>query len=328
MRRRLSFVFAVLIPLIAWSPGQSGDRQSINQDDPGYAPPDPSSIVSPPSVLSFRPGLAPAQADTCVCLDLVLVIDDTGSMGGAINNVKAEIVNILGLADSICGDVQAGLVTFKDDVEVDVPMTANLASVAAAVNALVATGGAQLPEASDEALREVVDLGGTSCTLTGDFDPGDFREDCCKVVILVTDAEPGGCDDTYTAGVDDVNAHNVALLAAASGIHFGAVFVPTGGDPNGTIVPVMADYAATTGGVFGQTAADGSGTAAAIQQILLDCIGTIRTELCCIDGTCVEVLEGSCEASGGYLVTNCDVCGVVGTKSTTWGGIKTLYKND
>jgi hypothetical protein len=259
----------------------------------------------------------------CDCIDLVLVIDDTGSMFGAINNVKAGIVDIINLAQSTCGNVQAALITHKDDVQVDQNLTFNVANVIAAVNALSASGGAGEPEASDEALREAFTA--TVCALTGDFDPSLYRAGCCKVAILVTDANPGGCDDFYQDGVDNVNAHARALEALGLGINIGALFVPTFGDPGGTITPIMIDYAATTGGVFGQTNPDGSGTAAAIQQVILNCTGTGATEFCCLpDGTCVEVLEGQCVGLGGFVVASCDECDTP-TIESSWGQIKSQF---
>ena len=265
-----------------------------------------------------------AERDSCDCLDLVLVIDDTGSMSGAIANVQAGMLDIIRLAEDTCNDVAAGLVTFKDEVEVDVALTSDLSLVTAAVNSLFAVGGDNEPEASDEALREV--FTSTVCTLIGDFDPDAWREGCCKVTILVTDARPGGCDDDYTDGVDDVNAHARALEAAGLDIAIGAVFVPTFGDPTGDITPIMVDYAATTGGVFGQTAADGGGTANAIEQIILNCVGEAATELCCTPaGDCVEVLEGNCETLGGYVVSDCEECETTPVEPSTWGRIKSVF---
>jgi uncharacterized protein YegL len=260
----------------------------------------------------------------CDCLDLALVIDDTGSMFGAIANVSAGIVDIVNLALAECGDVRAGVITHKDDVQVDQPFTANMALVIAAVNAIPAGtgGGAGEPEASDEALREAFTA--TVCALTGDFIP-DWRSGCCKVAILVTDANPGGCDDLYQDGVDNVNAHQRALDALGLGINIGALFVPTFGDPGGTITPVMIDYAATTGGVFGQSNPDGSGTADAIEQVILNCSTGGATEFCCLpDGTCVEVLEGQCAGLGGFVVVDCVECPSP-TIESSWGQIKARY---
>ena len=62
--------------------------------------------------------LVPAAraASTCGCMDVALVIDNTGSMGGAINNVKAELPNIVAAAQAASGgDLRMGLVTFPED---------------------------------------------------------------------------------------------------------------------------------------------------------------------------------------------------------------------
>ncbi|MBM3317605.1 MAG: VWA domain-containing protein [Candidatus Eisenbacteria bacterium] len=310
----LSLVFVALA-----LPEAMADQNSGIGNPEAWAP------YAPGTILAFgEPRVA--SRDSCECLDLVLVIDDTGSMGGAISNVQAGLLDILDLATSTCGDVRAGLVTFKDDVEVDVPLTANLNLVINAVNALYADGGANEPEASDEALREV--FTSTVCPLTGDFDPSAWRDGCCKVTILVTDANPGGCDDMFIQGIDDVNAHNRALDAAAMGIQIGAVFVPTWGDPYNTITPIMLDYAATTNGVFGQTAWDGSGTADAIEQVILNCIGASATELCCLpDGQCVRLLEGDCERLSGTVVDDCDECLATPADVETWGQIKARFRD-
>lgn len=291
----------------------------------GIGDPDAWTPYAPGTIIAFGEPRA-ASRDSCECIDLVLVIDDTGSMGGAISNVQAGLLDIIDLATGTCGDVRAGLVTFKDDVEVDVPLTGNLNLVINAVNALVPWGGDFEPEASDEALREV--FTSTICPLTGDFDPGAWRDACCKVTILVTDAHPGGCDDTFTPGVDDVNAHNRALDAAAMGIQIGAVFVPTWGDPSNTITPIMINYASVTDGVFGQTASDGTGTAAAIEQVILNCIGASATELCCLpDGRCVRLLEGDCEMLSGAVVDDCDECHPTPTDAESWGEVKTRFRD-
>src|SRR5919108_3681359 len=71
-----------------------------------------------------------AQQAYCGCTDVVLVVDKTGSMGPAINNVKAGLDNIVGAALTASGgDLRMGLVSFKDGVEVDEPLTANVADV-------------------------------------------------------------------------------------------------------------------------------------------------------------------------------------------------------
>lgn len=225
----------------------------------------------------------------CGPMDLVFVIDVTGSMQPSIDNVKAELPNIVGAAYAASnGDLRLGLVTFRDNVHTEHNLTGTLAPVMASINALIANGGASLPEASDEALREVITMDAL-CTDGTEF-TSPFRVGASKIIVLVTDADAGGCDDVYTAGVDDANAHLRALAASALGIRISSVFVPTFGDPNGTIVPVLQDYAFTTSGSYQQVAANGVGTADAINSIIEDCgqgevvLDDIVPELHCING--------------------------------------------
>jgi len=264
--------------------------------------------------------------DSCECIDLVFVIDDTGSMGGAINNVKAGLANILSLADTqSCSDLQGGVVSFADRVEVDQALTFNLTDVTNALNALFAGGGEGWPEASDEAMHEIGTA--SSCLAVGDFLTSAWRDDCCKVAILVTDAPPGGCDDIYTPGTDDVSAANAASALASLGVQVGSLYVLSEGAADPTTQAIMLNYATTTNGVYGEVPADGTGTAAAIEQVILNCVdGSTETELCCLpDGSCTTVLEGQCDALGGTVVTSCDDCDAVPTEDSNWSTLKSRY---
>jgi hypothetical protein len=219
-------------------------------------------------------------------MDVALVIDDTGSMGGAISNVKAGLVSIISAArDASKGDLRMGLVSFKDNVDVDQGFTPSQATITTAVNNLSAGGGAFLPEASDEALKYTV-TGGTACALVGTPPLGAFRADCLKIAILVTDDLPGGCNDTYTPGVDDVNAANVANAAAAAGILVSAILVPTPGSNWVAATPIMQNYATATGGFFAVTAANGGGTADAITSIIEECGSELLTDIDIKPGSC------------------------------------------
>ena len=108
----------------------------------------------------------------------------------------------------------------------------------------------------------------------GDFTEA-WREDAVKIVIFVTDAEPGGFDDVFDEGVDDVAMHTHAVAALAKGILISNIFVPTSGDYAGQ-ARMMRNQSATTGGVYIQTAVDGTGTADAIRDIIAACGVTPR----------------------------------------------------
>ncbi len=85
----------------------------------------------------------PPPPPACVCgpMDLVFVIDTTGSMGGAIGSVAAELPNIIATANYFSCDLQLGLVTFGDQVVVNQQLTVNQAAVQASIAALTAGGG-------------------------------------------------------------------------------------------------------------------------------------------------------------------------------------------
>jgi hypothetical protein len=205
----------------------------------------------------------------CGCMDVALVVDDTGSMGGAIQNVKNALPTIISIAQAAsAGDLRMGLVTFpNDNVVVSQPFTSDMTSVQSAIQAIILGNGAGIAESSDESLQYVITgAADSSCTvLNGPL--GSFRSGCIKIAVLITDAPPGECADLFTPGVSDVHAHNVALAAAQAGILISAIYVPTAGeDP--VVKAIMQDYAATTGGSFVETANNGAGTGQGLSNII------------------------------------------------------------
>ncbi|HXG59272.1 MAG TPA: vWA domain-containing protein [Thermoanaerobaculia bacterium] len=224
-------------------------------------------------------GIAHAQ---CGPMDVVFIVDTTGSMGGAIDNVKAELPAIITqIQNASGGDFRLGLVEFKDEVIVVADIAGgNIEAITAGINGLSASGGASEPEASDEAIKTVIrglraaDRG--EGQQTGDF-VGGFRPEATKIVILITDARPAGFDDRFTAGVDDAQAAALATEAATKGIRISAVFVPTSAavafDVVETVRTIMQSYASLSGGIYVETEEDGTGTADAVKDIIAGCGG-------------------------------------------------------
>lgn len=207
----------------------------------------------------------------CGPMDVAFVVDDTGSMGGALANVNSQLSGIVSSINTASGGAyRLSLTTFKDNITVrQVFAPGNGAAVQADLGTLVASGGSGEPEASDEALNTVVNalpVGTRPQNIA--FSPP-FNPASLKIAILVTDARPGGFDDSFTPG-DVTNAHNVALSAASQGIKISAVLI-NGGGFTAVATPIMQDYATTTGGLFTLAASDGSGTGAAIQKIIDAC---------------------------------------------------------
>jgi len=218
-------------------------------------------------------GTAAAQPAPGVCgaMDLVFVVDDTGSMGGAIANIQADLVTIIGDANIASGgDLNLAMTSFKDAPQTDADLVSSEAVVTAAIAALVPTGGAGGPEASDVSLDAVVNGAGVGADGgCGDaFSNGNFRAGAVKIAIMLTDNFPGGCNDAFTAA-DTANAARVANDASTANIRISAIY--NSSFPNATIVGIMNNYATTTGGQYVNTPSDGTGTAAAISEIIADC---------------------------------------------------------
>ncbi|MGD9674252.1 MAG: VWA domain-containing protein [Candidatus Nitrosocosmicus sp.] len=205
----------------------------------------------------------------CGPIDLTIAIDNTNSMSGAINNVIAElpeIIDQLNLQSE--NDTRLGYITFKDDVVVQNPLTTDLQSVRQNLEATTASLGAELPEASDEAKNTAVNNLGPRDGQTGDFSEP-WRENATKILILITDAPPGGFNDV-TDQEDVDRMHQVALTAQSKGIRVSDVFVPTEGDYAGQVA-ILRDDATTSNGWYIETAPDGTGTADAIKVIAGGC---------------------------------------------------------
>lgn len=131
--------------------------------------------------------------------DIVFIIDTTGSMGGAITNVKD---NIEGFANSLTAagiDYQFGLVDYKDPAVVKKDFTGDLATFRANLDTLSAGGGGDGPEAGLEAIMDPSN-GALSFP---------FRDGAVKQFIVVSDAPVHYKGDsptsTYKYTIEDTN---------------------------------------------------------------------------------------------------------------------------
>ena len=266
------FIAAIVVISVFAAFSASANENNFNPNDyKGTGAPVSSSTTVAPLAVGWG---------QCGPIDLVIVLDDTGSMGGAIANIKAELPTIIAAANTASGgDLRMGYLTFKDDVTVHNNLTTNISAVTASINATFASGGAGGPEASDEAKNTAVnnlpagtrlDSAGNSGTQIGDFTTP-YRAGAVKIVVLITDAPPGGFNDIQDPA-DNTAMHTHAVTAKSKGILMSDVFVPTGGDYAGQAA-ILKDDADSTGGVFITTAADGSGTGDAITEIIEWCGG-------------------------------------------------------
>jgi hypothetical protein len=112
--------------------------------------------------------------------DIVFVVDDTGSMGNDIDQVKQDIDYITDRLLENISSVRFGLISYKDkpDVEYDVPLTFNVDVFKNGVNNLEAMGGGDAQEAVKDALIMA-------------RDDSDWRSPpAVRIIILIGDADP------------------------------------------------------------------------------------------------------------------------------------------
>ena len=254
--------------------------------------------VSSTNAASKSLTLAPMDGE-CGEVDLVFIVDDTGSMGGVINNVKASLGDIVNQADAAdsSGEARLGLVSFKDNVDVDDTLSTDRATSLAAINALSASGGAGGPEASNEAKNTVVNSLAARAGQALDFAPtaaDDWSGDT-NIAILFTDAPPGGFDD-----IDQLADYDSLLTygndAAANGILVSDVLVGFSVG-NAVVEAAFQSDANAAGGIF-VADAEGDDVVQAIIDIIESCGGSgpiVGGELLPIDSTALFVagLAGS-----------------------------------
>ncbi len=213
----------------------------------------------------------------CGSMDVVFVLDVSGSMWGALLSIQRQAIGLLDDIEQLSGgDYRLGLVVFReyiqvlDDLNASPTPSTKKESVAHNLSRLGAAGGEQIPEASADALATVLNrLPPDGQYRIGDFN-GTFEGDV-RIVILITDQLPGGVDDLYTPGVDDALADSLARQAASMNIRISAVYVPTPVWPEAEVERIMKNYADETQGIYIRSDRRGEGVGDGVADILASC---------------------------------------------------------
>ena len=148
-----------------------------------------------------------------VPLDLLFLLDSTGSMGDEIAQIKSSLVSISERIGALPSrpDLRFGMVTYRDrgddfvtrlyDFEADVP------TFVSTIQDVVADGGDDYPESLNEALHVAVQQ------------PDWRRDDAIRLVILVADAPPHldyPNDYDYAAEMMEANRRGMKIFTIAS----------------------------------------------------------------------------------------------------------------
>jgi len=179
-------------------------------------------------------GDKPVAVDAGLGLDVVFLIDTTGSMGDELERIKTSLLAVTGKLKGKRADLQLryGAVAYKDlgddYVTMAHPFTDDAAAFNTAMQALSAGGGGDLPESLNQGLARAVE--GLQ-----------WRPDAAKVVFLVADAAP------QMRFKGDVLYGDSGVKAVGLGIRVHSV-AASGLDPLGTLV--LRQIAQLTRGKF------------------------------------------------------------------------------
>jgi von Willebrand factor type A domain-containing protein len=214
---------------------------------------------------------SPAQAaGACGPLDVAFVLDNSISMSDGLTALRQDAASLTGDVAALSGgDYRMGLVSFRNQLlTVRSPLVpGNQSAMTSLLGGLWQESGGGQAHASDEALNTAVNLLPARPNQTDGFTVP-WRDNAVKVVLLVTNAPPGGFNGVYLDPRDPDNAHQRAVDAVEHGVKISSVYVQTASLYSVESQRIMNDYAATTGGTF--SAALGNG---------LDLVGQLRAAL-------------------------------------------------
>ena len=209
--------------------GYSDGVEVLAMTDPASA----SSFIPPTDFYVILPYMDPEQHRELEFrarlgrADIFFLVDTTGSMGLAIGNVRSSLsTTIVPAINDAIADAVMGVGDYRDypispygdagdwSFRLRQAMTADVASVQTALNALAAGGGADGPESTAPALHETASAVG-ACGPDGGFGAPCFRDSSHPIVVVVTDAAFHNGPDTANDYAASVGAPSWASTLAA-----------------------------------------------------------------------------------------------------------------
>ncbi len=229
------------------------------------------------------------QKGICGQVDLTFAIDTTGSMGNAIDNVVANLPAITAQADDADLDTaRIGLITFNGGSGLDfATVIHDLSTARATVDATLASltteapGGGGTPEASNLAKRYAIEnSNGFTAPWIGDT----------NILVVITDNIPGGANDFFDLGIDDVDMANLGTDASnhVPKIFVSDVYVAPSEDAQTR--DILTSDAVNSGGFYTFTP-NGVDTAQAIIDIIANCgdVPRVAGEMLSLDNSALVI---------------------------------------
>ncbi len=236
--------------------------------------------------------------------DIFFLADTTGSMGGAVDNVRTGNTNVMAQVLAAQPTAQFGVGEYKDvgsafAYKLNQSITANQANVNAGMGQWFASGGGDTPECQLFALQSLA-----TSPLTG------FRIGSSRIVVWFGDAI--GHDPC--SGATEVTA-TAALVAAGIRV----IAISTGEENNLNGTGQASRIAAATGGTFLAGASDDQ-VSDAILDGLQNLPVTVSHAVSCETGVSASLTPASQAGTSGDVFTFSETYGVnPGTSAGTYG---------
>lgn len=187
--------------------------------------------------------LAPDTSNGASQLDLVFVLDVTGSMSEEIASVRNNIIEFTDSLKAKNSDFRLGMVTFGDEIRAVYPFTRDVAAFKTLVGNQTATGGDDIPENSLAALARASEF--------------PFRPSAKRLFIWITDADYHINDYitslTIQQVVDQLTAQTIIVNCIGDMTYqtnfYDPITLPTGGsfyDIKGKFRDILLDIARLT----------------------------------------------------------------------------------
>lgn len=228
--------------------------------------------------------------------DIVLLVDNTGSMSSAISDIIANLKSVISSVTSSQPTAEFAVVEFGDDqgastvpFRVDQGLTSDVTALQNAVNGLTASGGGDTPEDWINGLYQIA---------TGAIS---FRSDSSRVVVLVSDApshDPSG-GHTLNDAITALKAASIRVIAVDVGYNYPPAPGEGGIDTNGQATSVIS----ATGGSLIPVGSGASGVTDAITSGLHDLPVDVTTSITCGAGLSVSFSPADSTVQSGTAAT-------------------------
>lgn len=153
-------------------------------------------------------GAAPGAFDTNSDIDIVFVVDTTGSMGGEIAQVRADLSSLVDQLATTTDSYRVAVVSYRDFSErtgwsgdypfrVDQTFTNDLASIQAAIDSLTAQGGGDWEETVFSGIQTAIEL--------------PWRPGITKIAIVIGDAPALSPEPISNLTAPQIVANSIAV---------------------------------------------------------------------------------------------------------------------